>query len=131
MTPPVPTPFHGRGVFDTEEVKAVVRRLTDALYDYLTLDVVGLERAATMPMPEAPSYPPPNPEKLIEAQEQLELMRNRLEEGKTALETQDQDLPEGLAVMFRVGVLGVLEDQIRAQESYLSRLQAAMEKASA
>lgn len=126
MTPPVPTPFRGTGVFDTEEVKAVVRRLTDALYDYLTLDVVGLERAATMPMPE-PQYRAPTPEQLIEAQDQLQHLRDRLEEGEEAT----ADMPDLMASMFKVGVLGVLRDQIKEQEQYLSRMQAAMEESDA
>ena len=33
---------------DTDERRAVVRRLTDALYDYLTLDVVEMERGVKM-----------------------------------------------------------------------------------
>ena len=116
--------FQGRGVFDTEEVKATIRRLTDALNDYLTMDVDAMERAATIAR-----YQAPNPEMLVKAQEQLDMMRARLEDGRTALE--HGSLPDGVKAVFRAGVLGPLEDQIRVQETYLSNLQAAMEKADA
>lgn len=116
----------GGPIVDTDERRAVVRRLTDALYDYLTLDVVEIERGMNAPAP-ALSVPvlPKDPDHFIKLSDQIEALETRLAEGRRSLE----DLPGPIAEMFKLGVIGPLQDQLNSMREYRTRLQAEMEKA--
>ena len=118
---------------DTDERRAVVRRLTDALYDYLTLDVVEMERGVKMAAEQAnrpqPTYygPRPTAEMLVEASEGVESLRERVDAARAQLSNRDAQDALGLALM-EAGIIGPMEEILREREKYLSQLQKRMEQ---
>lgn len=135
MTPPAfPIPEAYSRVTDTDERRAVVRRLTDALYDYLTLDVVEMERGAKMRdeamkrMADHPFFgPKPSPEMLIEASVDVESLRERIETAKEQMAQAGEKLGP-LAALMEAGIIGPMEEMLRSREKYLSELQKRMEQ---
>lgn len=122
-------------IADTDERRAVVRRLTDALYDYLTLDVVEMERGVKMAAEQAnrpqPTYygPRPTAEMLVEASEGVEILRERVDAARAQLSNRDaQDALGPLLALMEAGIIGPMEEMLREREKYLSQLQKRMEQ---
>jgi hypothetical protein len=112
---------------DTDERRAVVRRLTDALYEYLTLDVTEMERHATM-QAEARK---PKMEDLVGLQDSIEQARMRLADAEVRLERAIADSPEAMEGTLRVqfGMMWIdpLTEHIKQLEVMLSKVQEQLE----
>ena len=123
-----PAPIHSQGsVVDTEERRTVVRKLTDALYDYLTLDVTEMERAVKMreeSMPKQVMAHGPTPEMLVEISDEIDGLRSRIEFSRAQLSS----LPSEMRGLMEAGIIGPMEDQLHQREKYLSAMQKAMEQ---
>ena len=127
-TSPVYIPFASRpATVDTDERRAVVRRLTDALYEYLTLDVTEMERRVTF---EAEARKP-RMEDLVNLQEAIEKLREQREAANEKLEQALEALPKEMAGLAKVQVTSLLIDPIESQlkfcEGRLSELQKELE----
>lgn len=106
---------------DTDERRAVVRRLTDALY--------GVKMAAEQANRPQPTYygPRPTAEMLVEASEGVESLRERVDAARAQLSNRDAQDALGLALM-EAGIIGPMEEMLREREKYLSQLQKRMEQ---
>jgi hypothetical protein len=103
---------------DTDERRAVVRRLTDALYDYLTLDVTEMERHATMRQP----TPESTMAGIMQLQERIEETREKLEAAQDKAEAALIGAPEGIEGMMRVQLDAVLIEPLKGQLQYLEQM---------
>jgi hypothetical protein len=137
MFPPTPVSFlsqPSRARIDTDERRAVLRKLTDALYDYLVLPITEMERAYLADQ-EARKGPSVTVEKIVHFQEEIEKQRDQLEENRGKVETALHGTPEGMEEIFRVQLEALLvtplEAQIKGMEQYLSQMQAELEKGTA
>jgi len=125
---PLYIPFSSRpATVDTDERRAVVRRLTDALYEYLTLDVTEVERRITF---EAEARKP-GMQDLVNLQETIEKLREQRESANEKVEQALEGLPKEMAGLAKVQVTSMLIDPIESQlkffEGRLSELQAELE----
>ena len=113
--------YVGPGVIDTEERKQVYRRLTDALYDYLALPIVEMERAQS----QSPQYGPAlTPEMLIKAQESVEYIQSQMDAIEAIIEKVPSEDVRGL---MRVGMLPMYEQQLRQAQEWLTHVQTGLE----
>lgn len=115
------------GLIDTDEVRATVRRLTDALYDYLTLDITAAERAVKQGQMQMIGYPMPPPdfaEQLAKVVEDRDAMQDRIENTRATIE----DAPEIMRGSLELTVLRPLEDHLKAIEEHISFLQKRVEE---
>ena len=120
------------GPIDTDERRAVARALTDALYEYLTLPITEMERAYKLQS----EVPPMTVERIVEAQEQVEKIREALEEGRAKVETamagQMEHAAEEVKGVIRLQLEALyvdpLANQLKAMEEWLSGMQAELEK---
>jgi|ERR1017187_5449342 hypothetical protein len=118
-----------QGLTDTDEVRATVRKLTDALYEYLTLDVTAYERAAKAG--QLPSYAtmadlpkPPDPaEQLAKAVEERDRIQARLDKAREQL----LEVPEIMRAGLEMAIIDPLQQNLESQERYVSLIQEAME----
>lgn len=118
------------GIADTLERRAVVKRLTDALYEYLTLDCTEYERAASLATPRMAFVPrsmPDPAEQLAKAVEN----RDRTQERLQAMRRQLEDVPEVMRTAVEMTMIGPLEDTLRGQEDWISELQKQIESKAA
>lgn len=109
----------GPGMIDTDEKRRVVRQLTDAIYQYLTMDCDMHERLAL------PSLPDPA-EQLARAVDDRDIMVSRLEKAREQM----QDAPEIMHSSLEMAIITPMEQNLQHQEDYISRLQKQMEKSS-
>ena len=105
------------------ERRARIKRLTDALYDFLTVDCDETERAlAASPSPMAIRIPSPE-ETLANAVD----ARNRTAEQLEEVENKLRDLPEPMRAGIEIACLMPLREMLRGQESYIQDLQKQIE----
>lgn len=116
---------------DTDERRAVARALTDALFNYLTLPITEMERAETIRL----ATPSVTVERIVQAQEQIDKVRDLLEDGRTKVETAMEGLhnaPEEMQSIARIQLQALyvdpLENQLKSMEEWLSGMQAEFEK---
>jgi hypothetical protein len=125
-----PAPSAPRQIVDTDERRAALRKLTDALYDYLALPITEMERGEAASQ-EARKTPSVTVEKMIHFQQEVENQRELLEENRGKVDQALAATPEDLRGMFRVQLeallLSPLESQLKAMEAYLSQMQATLE----
>ena len=116
----------GFAPFDTDDRRAVIRKLTDALYDYLTIELTELEEFSKKQADQQPSGTVPGftPEMLIEASEGVNALKDRIEKARGGL----AKMPDGMNDVFEAAVVGPMEEQLRQAEAWLSKLQAIAEK---
>ena len=127
ITPAYPT----SDPIDTDERRKVARALTDALYEYLTLPITEMERAFKL-QSEVPAM---TVERIVQAQEQVERIREALEEGHGKVEAAMVGLrngPEEMQAIARIQLQTLyvdgLEAQLKSMEEWLSGMQAELEK---
>jgi hypothetical protein len=105
----------GPGFFiDIDKRKSVIRRLTDALYDFLTL---GLDDARSQ------GFENDKTAMLIQAKDAVEAMRQNIEQAEAGMDA----VPEELRPMFKAGVIGPLRMQLQAAEKRLTEIQEDLE----
>jgi hypothetical protein len=118
------------GLTDTDEVRAVTRKLTDALYDYLCLSVTAYERAAKagkIPAYASVAQMPDMGSILAKAVEDRDRLVGRLETALNQLE----DVPDVMKTGIEMCLIDPLKQQIESQERYISDLQKQMEQTEA
>ena len=122
---------------DYSRQREIIRRLTDTLYDFLTVDLDEDEREAReqIEAQSVTSGPGPSLDKIVHFQEEIEKVRDQLEQNREKVEMAIRGVPEGMENMFRVQLesllVSPLEAQIKGMESYLSQMQAELEKGTA
>ena len=109
-------------------------RLGEALYQYLSLEINEMERGEAARLEaiknpvELPFFgPKPTPEMLIEASEDIETLRGRVEALKEQFALAQSGTLGPMIPMMEVSVLGPMEEMLRQKERYLSQLQKHME----
>ena len=111
-----------------DERRAVAKALTDALYAYLTWPIAEMERAQRA-QSNAPRF---TVEGLVRMQGELEKRRTVLEANRDKLERVVADVPEGMkelaAAQIEAILIEPLEREIEGLESYISQVQAELEK---
>jgi hypothetical protein len=118
------------GITDTDEVRAVTRKLTDALYDYLCLSVTAYERAAKagkIPAYASVAQVPDAATQLAKAVEERDRMQARLDAAMAQLD----EVPEQMVAALRMAVVDPMEAFLESQERYISDLQRQMEQTEA
>jgi hypothetical protein len=118
------------GITDTDEVRATVRKLTDALYEYLCLDITAYERAAKagkVPAYSTASQVPDMGSMLAMAVEERDRMQARLDTALVQLE----EVPDLMQTPIEMAVIDPLRHQIENQERFISELQSRMEQTEA
>lgn len=118
------------GITDTDEVRATVRKLTDALYEYLCLDITAYERAAKAGMVPAYSTAAQVPDMgsmLAMAVDDRDRMQARLDAAFVQLE----EVPDVMRTPIEMAVIDPLRHQIENQERFISELQKRMEQTEA
>ena len=123
MSSPVAVQMWRGPVVDTEQRKAVVRRLTDALYEYLTLDVAEMERGAAMAPPTSVKIY--TPEMLVQATDDAAVLRDSIEKARAGLDS----VPDGMRGLFEAGTIVPLEQQLHQMERYIQVVQKELEAA--
>ena len=109
---------------ETERRRAIVRRLTDALYDFLTADADEAEAEAAEEERLSAPYGFTREEQLVNATDALNRLQEQMEIAERGLEA----LPmEGLKDIMRATAIAPLANQIAQQEEYISILQKALE----
>lgn len=115
------------GMIDTDEVRATIRKLTDALFDYLTLDIVAYERAAKlhpagMTRVQIPAYDIGD-----ELKKALD-RREELQERIAKVQQQIADSPEVMRNPLELTILQPFQDQLQFYEDEINRLQKRIEE---
>ena len=112
---------------DTDQYRAVVRKLTDALYDYLTLEIDAYERMAKAGMlpayataPKAESFE----DQLIKAAGKRSEVFEKIVEAEEQIDASPELMRGGLTL----ACLNPLKENLAYWEAEMSRLQALLEK---
>ena len=109
---------------DTDVRRAVIRRLTDALFDYLTMDITEMEAAEVFRQQQVAEQPNFQVQALIDATENIETLKARIKQLRRNLD----DVPEAMREVLNITVISPMEDQLRNAEQWQSKLQADIEK---
>jgi hypothetical protein len=117
-------------VVNTAVRRKAIRRLTDALYGFLTLDLDEMEAAAKaaaeMPPPSMADFQFPKyatTEMLVKATEERDALREQLEKTRAAM----ADAPEIMRGSMEAALVLPLEAALRHQEENVSRIQKDLE----
>ena len=114
--------------------RATIRRLTEALYDFLTLDYDDHEAEVIETNAKNRRGPVIGMDNVMQVQDRLEKLRDQLETSKAKAEEAIEGMPEEMRPMARLQMEGLLitpiAQQIEFQESMLSALQKQMESQS-
>jgi len=104
---------------DTKRRREVVRRLTDALFEFLTLETDEMEEA------EAEKPKAPTPEMLISVQQGIDALESQIEKAKASL----VEVPGMIRGAMETALVSPLEERLEQTRAYLSHLQKLMEEA--
>ena len=121
-SPTNPVVMYRAPVIDTTGRRNATRNLTDALYGYLTMDLDEMELAAKA-QAAAPSFQMYTPEMLVQATEEVNRIRERVDKARATLGSQ----PQGLREIMELGILVPMEGMLRQAEARVSSIQAELE----
>ena len=124
-SPTNPVVMYRAPVINTTARRKATRRLTDALYGYLTMDLDEMEQAAKAQAAEPP-FPMPKyytPEMLVQATEEVNRIRESVDKARATLGSQ----PQGLREIMELGILVPMEGMLRQAEARVSSIQAELE----
>lgn len=126
---PLPIPAElGPARINTDERRAVARALTDALYDYLTLPIAEMERAYA----QQSKTPRVTVEGVVRMQDEINRRRDELAANHEKVTVAIASVPQGMEEMVKLQLESILitplEKEISGLETFLSQMQAELEK---
>jgi len=104
---------------DTRRHRAVIRKLTNAIYNYLTLHLDDLEKT----FKDSPNASIDETEMLVKAQD----VANTLQAQIDAMSEACQKMPESIAPMFQASMVLPLKVQLESQQDWISKIQKNLE----
>ena len=110
-------------MIDTDERRAVVRRLTDAIYDFLTLDVEEYERATKAGVIYSPPKRPDFAEQLAQAVEQRDQLQEHIVEMRRKLE----DVPDVMRTGIEMAMIDPIVQRLQDAERWIFEIQKQIE----